>query len=123
MFKCLRVDFFRNILFFLVPLVRPGFSGRAEGETIIFFCGGKGRPPPSDRPAPSARNARFAQSQGWSSRESSRAGRGGGGSAAAPGARLPPPLGAPPRERALDAPIPAASGAGCCSAQATEAKG
>lgn len=55
--------FFLVVLFSLAPLVRPGFSGRAEGETIIFFCGGRGSPPRAiarRRPpaAPGLRNPR-----------------------------------------------------------------
>lgn len=90
--------FFLDTLFFLAPLVRPGFSGRAEGETIIyFFAGGGGGPPRAiarRRPpaAPRLRNPRG----GALARVPGGAGR--GGSAAAPGARppLPPP---PPRCR------------------------
>lgn len=56
------------------------FGPRWGRDHFIFFAGGREgeAPPPGSLPAPSARSARFAQSQGWSSRESSPAGRGGG---------------------------------------------
>lgn len=91
MFKCLRVDFFRNILFFLVPLVRPGFSGRAEGETIIFFLWGEGEAPPERSPGAVRPQRPVCAIPGVELSREFPGGAGRGGSAAAPGARLSPP--------------------------------